>query len=116
MNITKEQYKLLNASVEKVIKEAIGESFNEDIYEEFVFCVLGEYKENEYTLKSIFTDFIDENDKIEWEDWEKDVLEAWEDVCRFDIGDDEIGVAANENIWYAMQSIPDIIKNILQIT
>ena len=28
MNITKEQYKLLNASVEKVIKEAIGESFN----------------------------------------------------------------------------------------
>ena len=115
MDITKEQYTLLKAEVEKAIKNAIGESFDEELYNLFTFCVLGEYKENEYTLKSIFTTFINDLNMINWEDWERDVLEGWEDICRFNVGEDASGAKVCESIWYAMQTIPDILKNTLHL-
>lgn len=112
--VTKEQYNTLYSKIEQEIKDTTNNILDEKQYTEFVLCTIGVYKDN-YSTKYIFDGYFDSEEKIDWEAWQKNVLESWEDICKYSITDEQTSLAVIESIWFAMQDIPDIIKNVLQI-
>lgn len=115
MKITHEQYKLIQTKCDKAIRDAVGVKLSDDVYNEFVYNVIGDYNDK-YDATNIFDEYYDaEHNSVDWESWEQEVLERWEDTCRFSVGDNDFGVTVYENIWFAMQTIPDEIKEILDL-
>lgn len=116
MKITHEQYKLMQTKCDKAIREAVNVPLSDDVFAAFVFDVIGDYKDK-YDATNIFDEYYDaEHNSVDWESWEESVLESWENTCKVKVGDNsKYSVTVYENIWLAMQTIPDEIKEILDL-